>query len=68
MIDHANDGSIESLSPCGDPRGITTPWKNHGQYIVNVAESAIRFLKQRLITEDEKGEIMITAVNSSCSL
>ena len=66
VIDPSNGCSIEQLTPCDGPRGTTVSWKNHGKYISAVAHAANEFLKQGLITESEKGEIMSTAAASSC--
>ena len=61
-----SDGcTITQLVPCAGPKGGGN-WKNHGQYISNVAKIAQQFLDAGLITEDEKDALIAAAANSGC--
>jgi len=66
VVDSTNGCSIDQLCPCDGPRGTTTPWKNHGEYVSCVSKSANSFKKLGLITEEEKGEIVSQAASSNC--
>lgn len=66
VVDPSTGCSIAQLNPCEGPRGSTQPWKNHGQYVASVAESAESFLDQGLITEAEKDAIVRAAAKSTC--
>jgi hypothetical protein len=56
-----SDGcSIEQLCPCGGP------WRNHGEYITCVADTAAQFLRDGLISETERRNIVSAAIRSSC--
>ncbi len=68
IVDPSNGCSLEQLSPCEGPRGQTETWKNHGQYMKSVAQTANSFLEQGLITEEEKGTIVSGAANSTCGV
>jgi len=52
--------SIAQLCPCGNP------WKNHGAYVKCVSHTSKDFVSDGLITEEEKGEIVSDAAQSSC--
>ena len=66
VVDPGTGCSIAQLNPCEGPRGSTQPWKNHGQYVASVAESAESFLDQGLITPAEKDAIVGAAAQSTC--
>ena len=66
VIDPSSGCAIEELAPCASPRGTTETWKNHGQYVSTLAKTANSFLKDGLITEEEKDAIMSEGANSDC--
>jgi hypothetical protein len=66
VVDPATGCSIDQLAPCEGPRGTTEPWKNHGQYVAAVTQSANYFMKQGLITEAEKQALVKQAADSGC--
>jgi Thrombospondin type 3 repeat len=47
VVDPATGCSIDQLAPCEGPRGTTEPWKNHGQYVAAVTQSANYFVKSK---------------------
>ena len=57
--------SIAQLVPCSGP---TTGgrWKNHGQYVSNVAGTVEDFLAERRVTQTEKEAIIEAAARSDC--
>jgi hypothetical protein len=61
----ASGCSIEQIAPCNGPASGGT-WKNHGQYVSTVAQAAVEFLAQGLITADEADEIVAQAAQSKC--
>ena len=61
----ASGCSIEQLAPCNGPASGGA-WKNHGQYVSTVAQAAVAFLTQGLITADEADEIVARAAQSNC--
>lgn len=65
-VDPATGCSIAQLCPCEAPRGMTVPWRNHGQYVSCVANSAESFVEQELITEAQKDVIVSGAAGSVC--
>jgi uncharacterized repeat protein (TIGR03803 family) len=64
-IVYATGCSIAQLVPCDGPRSSGT-WKNHGQYVSAVLQSATDFLKARLITRRQWGQIVTAAAHSKC--
>lgn len=66
VVDPTTGCSIAQYCPCEGPRGTTTSWKNHGQYVSCVAKTATNFVLQGLITATAKDTIVSTAANSSC--
>jgi hypothetical protein len=66
VVDPTTGCSIAQYCPCEGPRGTTTSWKNHGQYVSCVAKTAENFVLQGLITAMAKDAIVSTAANSSC--
>lgn len=61
----ANGCSIEQLAPCDGPASGGT-WKNHGQYTSTVAKVAEEFVRQGLISESQKDDIVRAAAQSDC--
>jgi hypothetical protein len=57
--------SIEQLVPCDGPR-TGGAWKNHGQYISTIKDTAETFLAAGLITTAEKNAILKAAARSDC--
>jgi hypothetical protein len=57
--------SIDQLVPCDGPRSGGT-WKNHGQYVRAVLQTATKFLKAGLITRRQWGQIVTGAARSKC--
>ena len=66
VVDAGSGCSIDQLCPCAGPRGTTTAWKNHGQYVSCMAHSTNSFRAMGLISETEKGEIMSAAGAGAC--
>ena len=64
VADPGTGCSIEQLCPFDGPFGTTLPWKNHGKYVSCVAHSAKAFLKEGLITKEEKDAIVSEAGQS----
>jgi hypothetical protein len=58
--------AINQFCPCEGPRGKTVSWKNHGQYVRCVTQTAANFFKQKLITKQEKKEVVNTAAQNDC--
>src|SRR5262249_3173876 len=61
----ANGCSIDQLAPCSGP-ALGGTWKNHGQYVSAVAQSAEAFLEQGLITVEQAEAIVALAAQSNC--
>jgi hypothetical protein len=57
--------SIDQLVPCGGPRSGGT-WKNHGQYVSGIAETAHAFVVAGLINEGQAAAVVKAAAQSSC--
>ena len=66
VVDPSIGCAIEQLVPCEGPRGSTETWKNHGQYMSTLAKTTNSFVKDGLITEEEKEAIMAGAASSDC--
>jgi M6 family metalloprotease-like protein len=58
--------SITQLCPCDGPRGGTTPWRNHGQYVSCVANTAEAFVTAGLIPRSVQETLVSAAAGSSC--
>jgi hypothetical protein len=67
-VDPENGCSIAQLSPCAGPRGTTSSWRNHGQYVSSVAKVVNAFLKKGLISESGRAAIVAAAAQSSCGM
>ena len=61
----AHGCSIEQLVPCAGPLS-GGHWKNHGQYVSSISQTAAKFVAQGLITERQKGAIISAAARSDC--
>ena len=66
IVDPSNGCSIKQLVPCEGPKDTTDTWKNHGKYVSTLAKTANSFVKQGLITEEEKDELMEEMASSDC--
>jgi hypothetical protein len=60
IVDPSNGCSIEQLVPCDNN------WRNHGKYVSALAKTANSFVKQSLITQDEKDVLMEEMASSDC--
>jgi uncharacterized delta-60 repeat protein len=60
--DAVNDNgcSIDQLCQCDDE------WKNHGEYVSCIAHASKDFMEAKIITKDDKGDIISEAAKSSC--
>ena len=56
---------LEQLVPCAGPAGGGT-WKNHGQYVSAVAKVARDFVRQGLLTQQERSAAVQEAAHSAC--
>jgi hypothetical protein len=61
----ADGCSLEQLVPCEGPRTGGT-WKNHGAYVSAVARAANDFLRQGLISAEQRNQIVSQAARSDC--
>lgn len=66
VVDPASGCSVAQPCPCFGPRGTTTAWKTHGQYVSCVAKSSERLLELGLISEQIKGTLCSAAGQSTC--
>ena len=57
--------SIDQLAPCAGPATGGT-WKNHGHYVSAVARAANEFREERLLTKDERDDIVSAAAKTEC--
>lgn len=57
--------SIDQIAPCSGP-APGRAWRNHGQYVSEVAHAAIRFLLEGLISVEQAEEIVEQAARSQC--
>ena len=58
--------AIAQLCPCAGPRGQSIAWKNHGQYVSCVTQTAQSFQKSGLITETQRSATTAAAAEASC--
>ncbi len=56
----ANGCSIDQLVPCDGP------WKNHGQYVSTIAHVSQDFVREGLISHQERAGIVAEAAQSDC--
>jgi hypothetical protein len=62
-----SDGcAVEQLVPCEGPKDTTDTWKNHGKYMAEVSKILKEFLKEGLITADEKAALQEELSLSDC--
>ncbi|MBN7797810.1 thrombospondin type 3 repeat-containing protein [Parahaliea mediterranea] len=66
LVDPQNGCSLEQSCPCDSPRGESVPWRNKGKFVSCSARALNSLLKQRLITEEEKGALQSVAAQSNC--
>ena len=64
-IVNASGCSIGQLVPCAGPRSGGS-WKNHGQYVSTVVETAKEFLNAHLIDHRQWSQIVTDAAQSKC--
>jgi hypothetical protein len=57
--------SIWDFCPCEHPE-YRSRWKNHGAYVRCISRTARRFVREGLITDDEKDAIVAEAAQSDC--
>jgi len=62
---NAHGCSMEQLVPCAGPVAGGA-WKNHGEYVSAIAETAEAFFLDGVITEDEEQAIVKSAAQSKC--
>lgn len=60
--------SIVQLCPCDGQLSSAEPWRNHGMYVSCVAKATNSFVKQGLMMNAEKGDIVSAAAQSSCGM
>jgi len=66
LVDPSSGCSIDQLCPCAGPRGQTSEWKNHGQYMKCVTEVSQAFVRRRILTNAEREVIVDAAAESDC--
>ncbi len=57
--------SIEQLVPCDGPATGGT-WKNHGEYVSSIAQVTKEFVREGVISQSERAEIVRNAAQSDC--
>ncbi|MBN1420571.1 MAG: thrombospondin type 3 repeat-containing protein [Planctomycetes bacterium] len=57
---------LEQLCPCEGPRGHSTAWKNHGQYVSCVAKTLETFVTLGLIDGELRDLLVSMAAESDC--
>jgi hypothetical protein len=58
--------AVEQLVPCEGPLTTPDPWKNHGKYMAEIGKILKGFLKEGLITKDEKASLQEELSLSDC--
>ena len=66
IVDPALGCSIAELCPCDGPHGTSNDWRNHGKYVSCVAKTAKSFVKQGLISDAERSDLVSVAGQSNC--
>jgi len=61
----AHGCSIDQLVPCAGPQSGGV-WKDHGEYVQAVIDTAEAFQAAGLITQEQKDRIVATAAASDC--
>lgn len=62
----SNGCSVAQQCPCSGPRGSTTAWKNHGQYVSCVARASNDLVSLGQLSEADKSALQSTAAQSTC--
>lgn len=57
--------SIDQLAPCGGPASGGA-WRNHGEYVSTVAQVSQEFVKQGLLTAEDRDALVTAAAQSKC--
>jgi hypothetical protein len=65
-VDPTTGCSLVQSCPCKGPRGTSRAWKNHGEYVSCVTQTANNLARAGLITGSEKGSITSEAAQSTC--
>jgi hypothetical protein len=65
VVVNAHGCSINQLVPCAGPLSGGA-WRNHGQYVSQIAKTAEAFLADGLITEELKDAVVDAAARSEC--
>ncbi len=66
IVDLSNGCSLEQLVPCEGPKDTTELWANHGKYMIAIGSVLKSFLKQGLITREEKDALQEEMSLSDC--
>ena len=66
VVAPSNGCSTVQQCPCAGPRGTTSAWKNHGQYVSCVAQANDDLLRLGLLTQAQKDAQQSSAGESSC--
>jgi hypothetical protein len=66
IVDPTTGCSIAQLCPCEGPRGQSIAWKNHGQYVSCVTQSAKSFVRLGLLTDAVKEALTRAAAEATC--
>lgn len=56
----SNGCSVDQLCPCDND------WKNHGEYVVCVAHTSTDFVRQGLLTHEQRADLVSAAAQSNC--
>ncbi len=66
VIDPQSGCALDELVPCDSPFGTDTGWRNHGQYVAAFARASKEFVRNGLLTEEERDALMSSAGSSAC--
>jgi hypothetical protein len=66
VIDPQTGCALEELVPCESPIGTDSGWRNHGQYVSAFAKASKEFVRNGLLTEEEREALMGSAGSSAC--
>ena len=65
-VDPSNGCSVAQLCPCDGPVDDDGSWRNHGQYLKCISDTARRFLRSGFVHDSNLGRIVSRAAASSC--